>query len=157
VGPATLALVVASVVLVAWIWLMNRRGEPPVGAVEEPALDPEDTAELDRLFDEVTGDVTSTRDGLIAARMQTVIRRRVPVRVVEPVPTLRTSRVRFADGTTIVGHGLVAGDLGVLAAAVRDHSVRVTSCTRGTDGVHVAFDWPGHGLDIVVTGLDQPE
>jgi len=125
----------------------------------ELGVDPDDAAELDARFAAASEDVATSRDEIVAARMAPVVRRRVPVRVLEPMPARGTTRIRFADGTTILARGAMAGDLGVLAAVMREHSVRVTSCARAPDGLHLALDWTGRSrpLDLVVTGLDQPD
>ncbi|MBA3605285.1 MAG: hypothetical protein H0W46_04795 [Acidimicrobiia bacterium] len=81
------------------------------------------------------------------------------MRVLEPLPGRGATRIRFADGTTIVAHGTTAGDLGILAGVMRERSVRVSSCARAADGLHLSLDWTGRmrALDLVVTGLDQPD
>lgn len=126
---------------------------------EELGVDPDDAAELDARFASACRDDATWRDEIVAARMAPVVHRRIPMRVLEPLPERGATRIRFADGTTILAHGTAAGDLGVLAAVMRDHSVRVTSCARAADGLHLALDWTGRNkqLDLVVTGLDQPD
>ena len=162
-GPAVFGVVASLLAVAIWWWRRDslrpqprRDGRRP--DVPEPDLDPADTADLDLLFARAD-DATSTRDDVVATRLDVVRRRAVPVRVVEPVPSLGASRVRFADGTAVIGHGVVAGDMGVLVAAVRDHAVHVESCRREPDGMHVLFAWPGARavLGVVVTGLDQPD
>ena len=162
-GPAVFGVVASLFAVSIWWWRREslrpkprRDGRRPRGP--DPVLDPADASDLDRRF-ALVDDAVSTRDDIVASRLEVVRRRAVPVRVVEPVPSLGASRVRFADGTAVIGHGVVAGDMGVLVAAVRDHAVHVESCRREPDGMHVLFAWPGARavLGVVVTGLDQPE
>jgi hypothetical protein len=163
VGPTVFGVVASLFAVGIWWWRHDslrqppRRDGPPPG-VADPDLDPADAAELDRRF-ALAHDAASTRDDVVATRLEVVRRRAVPVRLVEPVPGLGASRVRFADGTAVIGHGVVAGDMGVLVAAVREHAVHVESCRREPDGMHVLFAWRGapSGLGVVVTGLDQPD
>lgn len=144
-------------------WLAPPVPERPMGSARnfaaELGVDPDDAAELDARFAAATSDDTTWRDDVVAARMAPLVRRRVPMRMLEPLPERGAIRIRFADGTTIVAHGTHGGDLGVLAAVMRDRSVRVSSWARADDGLHLALDWPGRRkqLDLVVTGLDQPD
>jgi len=161
-------LVVAALVGLVVTRIVRRRPPPRRWPGSEPeaasrsgelGLSPEDAAELDARFaDAATADAT-WRDEVVAARMASIVDRRVPLRLIEPIPDRRGTRVRFADGTTIVAHGSAAGDLGVLVAVMGKRSVRVASCVRGADGLHLALDWTGRNrqLDLVVTGLDQPD
>ena len=92
------------------------------------------------------------------ARLRPLVDRRVPVRVVEAVPTRQVVRIRFADGTTVVGRGEVAGDAGVLASLARQQSVWPGSLTTDASGAHVVFSWSGgRCVTLLVTGLDQPD
>jgi hypothetical protein len=167
VGPAVFGVVASLLAVAVWWWrrvsLRPRRDRRRPGGPEPDVdldvdVDPADAADLDRRFARAD-DASRTRDDVVASRLEVVRRRVVPVRLVEPVPGLGASRVRFADGTTVIGHGVAAGDMGVLVAAVRHHAVHVESCRRQPDGMHVQLAWPGApgGLGVVVTGLDQPD
>ena len=78
---------------------------------------------------------------MLLAHLQPLVARKVPVRGVEPVPELRTVRVRFADGTAVVVRGEVAGDAGVLASVLRDHTVLPSACSTDAAGTRLVFDW----------------
>lgn len=160
---AVLGLAASMVAGAIWWWWRQQSTRPAprpeLPPPPEPDLDPGDAADLDRRFAALVEADARARNDVVAFRLDLVRRRAVPVRVVEPVRSLGASRVRFADGTTVIGHGVIAGDMGVLVAAVRHHAVHVASCQRQADGMHVVFRWPGasSGLAVVVTGLDQPD
>jgi hypothetical protein len=137
----------------------------PAAAVTEVAdpaaesIDPEDAADLDARFEQVDGEVSAHRNALFRARVQPLLARRVPVRAIEPVPSLHTVRVRFADGTVLGVRGITPGDVGVLASVVRDHAVCLASCSTDATGTNLVFGWSAgrHTMAVRITGLDQPE
>ena len=131
----------------------------PTARPAEPSLDPADLAELEGRWQLVDEDHHRRRAELLCSRLRPLVDRRVPVRVVEPIPALRVVRIRFADGTAVVGRGEVAGDAGVLAALVRTKSVWPGSFRTDADGTHLRFDWSGgrRHMSVLVTGLDQPD
>lgn len=121
-------------------------------------VDRHDEQDLDERFAAITAECLDEQGQLIAARVSAVVRRGVPVRRVEPVAGLRRSRLHFADGTSVLARGEAPGDVAVLARAVARSRVAPSSCRRAADGVHVHFAWGSRqGVDVVVTGLDQPE
>ena len=83
----------------------------------------------------------------------------MPLRCIEVVPQLRTTRVRFADGTAFVVRGETAGDAGVLASIVRQHRVLPSDYSTDAAGTHLVFDWSDgrRHMSLLVTGLDQPD
>jgi len=155
------AVVVVSAVVAFLLVRRARRRRPPRGVMSwEPSrdIDPLDEYDLDERFAAIAADRLDEQGELIAAHVTPVVRRGVPVRRVEPVAGLRSSRLHFADGTSLLARGEVAGDVAVLAQALQRHRVAPASCVRAPDGVHVHFQWGvRRGVGVVVTGLDQPE
>ncbi len=96
---------------------------------------------------------------LLENHLRPLVARRVPVRCIEVVPQLRTTRVRFADGTAVVVRGEAAGDAGVLASVVRQHRVLPADYRTDDAGTHLVFDWfdGRRHMSLLVTGLDQPD
>jgi hypothetical protein len=153
----TLCLVVGLVVGALVTWRAGR--EPAQAPSEPPGIDPTDLADIDVRFGDVDATHIATRDAVLLAHLQPLVTRKVPVRCVEAVPDLRTVRVRFADGTAVVGHGEVAGDAGILASVVRDHAVLPSACSTDAAGTRLVFDWSGGRGHVAmrVAGLDQPD
>ncbi len=135
----------------------DQRGEPTTQ--ERTELDPRDLADVAARFGAVESDVARRRAELLASRLRPLVDKRVPVRLVEPVPQLGTVRIRFADGTAVMGRGDVAGDAGVLAKLIRERSVWPGSCSTDERGTHLVFAWSGSRkrLSVLVSGLDQPD
>jgi hypothetical protein len=154
VVAAACGLVLALVVR----WRAGMIGRRPLRSATS-TLDPTDLLDVaSRLAALDVGEVRQ-RDELVARRLRPLIDKRVPLRVVEPVPGLRTVRIRFADGTAVMGHGEAAGDAGVLAAMLLRQAVFVRSCDLEVDGTHLRFQRVGRRrlVSFVVTGFDQPD
>lgn len=160
---AAAVTVLAFVAPVSWcVALLVRRHRLGAAGREEPvvdAIDPHDVADLDARFADIECEDALRRDTMLASRLQPLVCRAVPLRCIEPVPCMRTARIRFADGTALVAHGAVPGDIGVLAAALRHHAVRPASWSTGATGTRLVLGWCGdrRRLAVVVTGLDQPD
>ena len=120
---------------------------------------PADVAELTARFARVEADRSAMQRGLLENHLRPLVTRRVPVRCIEVVPQLRTTRVRFADGTAVVVRGEAAGDAGVLASVVRQHRVLPADYRTDDAGTHLVFDWfdGRRHMSLLVTGLDQPD
>lgn len=162
---ATLAGVIAVCALVCGLMARAHRHREqrapgpttPSGAVLEQLIDPGDVAELEARWHALDADHRRLNE-LLVARLRPLVDRRVPVRVVEPIPTRHVVRIRFADGTAVVGRGEIAGDAGVLASLARQQSVWPRSLTTDASGAHVVFSWSGgRCVTVLVTGLDQPD
>jgi hypothetical protein len=106
----------------------------------------------------VEADHARDRDAHVAVRLQPLVDRRVPARVVEAVPALHAARIRFADGTAVFVESSVPGDVAVLASWVRGRSVLPAACSTSTRGTHLLFKSPTRARDVCVrvTGVDQP-
>ncbi len=156
-GLLTVCLIVGVTV---WSLVSARAATRPAPVEPElPGVDPSDLADLGARFGDIDVEHAAARDALLLAHLQPLVSRRVPVRCVEPVPELRTVRVRFADGTAVVVRGEVAGDAGVLASVVRDHAVLPSACSADAAGTRLVFDWSGGRCHVAmrVAGLDQPD
>ena len=163
---ATIAGGIAVCALVCGLLARARRHR--VASTPEPAtsremaleqlIDPGDVAELEARWQELDADHRRLNE-LLVARLRPLVDRRVPVRVVEAIPARQVVRIRFADGTAVVGRGEVAGDAGVLASLARQQSVWPGSLTTDASGAHVVFSWSGgrRCVTVLVTGLDQPD
>jgi hypothetical protein len=143
---------------VRWLSGRRRRGVRPDRA-DRLGVAPDDAADLAGRLAAVEADEGEDRDRRLARRLDVVVTRRVPVRVVEAVPTRGAARVRFADGTAVFVRGVIPGDVGVLASWVAEGSVLPQRCSTEADGTHLDLASPSgrRTLSIVVTGYDQPD
>ncbi len=97
---------------------------------------------------------------LLASVLRPLVRRSVPPRLVEAGPAVRSARLHFADGTTVLVRSLRPGDLTALAVVMRRCSAKPVSCTMAPDGsTQLRLVWPGgqRPLALQVLGLDQPD
>jgi hypothetical protein len=143
---------------VRWFRGRRRRAErPDRGAPLGHASD--EIAELEERFAAVESEEARDRDRRLARRLDALVARQVPVRVVEAVPAAGAARLRFADGTAVFARGAVAGDVGLLASWVNDGSVSPARCSTGAGGTSLEFASPvrRRSVSIIVTGFDQPE
>jgi hypothetical protein len=160
----TLLVVAAAAVIAVAVFAYVARRAPertpaaPVGDAL-PDLDPADVADLQARFDSIDVGQVRRRDELLVSRLRPLVDKRVPVRVVEPVPELHSMRIRFADGTAVIGHGERAGDAGLLASMIRGQSVWPGAYSTDAAGTHLRFDSSRRRtcVSVVVTGLDQPD
>lgn len=96
----------------------------------------------------------------LSSRLQPLVQRGVPPRVIEAAPVPRAARLRFADGTTVLVQVAVPGELGTLALTMRQGSLKPAGWTADADGsVHLQLCTPfEHGcMSLHVVGLDQPD
>jgi hypothetical protein len=128
------------------------------GRIAPQFPDPDEAADIDARLAAVMAECGDHRTNL-AIRLQPLVERQVPARCIEAAPHLRASRIRFADGTTVLARGTVPGQVAVLAAEIRIRSLPPAACTVDEDGTHLLFGWPGarRTLSILVTGMDQPD
>jgi hypothetical protein len=151
-----LVMAVAAAVAVTIVLLRRRRRSR---GFDELPLDPADVADLTARFARVEADQAATQRALLEYHLRPLVVRRVPVHCIEVVPQLRTTRVRFADGTAVVVRGEAAGDAGVLATVVRQHRVLAADYRTDDAGTHLVFGWfdGRRHMSLLVTGLDQPD
>ncbi|MDQ3054551.1 MAG: hypothetical protein M3R66_12290 [Actinomycetota bacterium] len=147
----TLAVVLAVIGL--GVWLLRR------DHLARPGTEIAEPVDLDVRLDAAFAEMVDQRDELIASRLDQVVIRQVPVRRLEAVPELHTVRLCFADGTRMFGKGAKPGDLGVLSMLVAKHVVRPTRSRRDGAGNHLMLRVEGRRepVDVVITGLDQPD
>ncbi len=117
-------------------------------------------AELDAVL--AAADSEDRRDfsRRLSSRLQPLVQRGVPPRVIEAAPVPRAARLRFADGTTVLVKVNVPGELGTLALTMRHRSLRPAACTTDPDGsAHLLLSCSGEHrrLSLHVVGLDQPD
>ncbi|HYA45878.1 MAG TPA: hypothetical protein VED59_09730 [Acidimicrobiales bacterium] len=120
---------------------------------------PAQSAEIDALL------AAAATDNLefairLSSRLQPLVQRGIPPRVIEAAPVPHAARLRFADGTAVVVRGVVPGDVGVLAVAMRRGSVKTAAHATSPEGkTRLLLTWPGarRGLWLYVLGLDQPD
>ena len=132
----------------------NRASRPS----RDDGVDPFDAAEIEIRLNAIGSEQADAYGRRLAALIQRLVDRGVPARVVEIEPGFAAARIRFADGTTVLARGDTAGDLGILAAVMRECSATPASCVTDASGTHVTFAWPGRRrrLSVHVIGVDQP-
>ncbi len=143
------------------LWSLARRpGRAHSNLLAAPAgIDPAEAAAIEALFAAVDADRAPLARHL-SWRLGPLVERGVPPRVIEAAPVPRAARLRFADGTTVVVKSVSPGDLGVLAVAMRQGSVRPAGCGTDPEGrARLLFTWLGghRSLSLRVVGLDQPD
>jgi hypothetical protein len=140
-------------------WFRGRRPTAEAPARDPSGLDPVDLADIDQRLAAVHRDAAHDRDLRLAVLLHRLVDKGVPLRVVEPVPSLRTARMRFADGTAVLVRGDVRGDVAVLAGWMRDGSIVPTACSTRGDGTHLVLRsrCHAHPVSVRVTGMDQPD
>jgi hypothetical protein len=136
-------------------WPSRRRAESPPAA-SWPALDPVDIVEMGARLAAI--DRGKPPLGL-QLRLRPLVDRSVPVRYIATTSYVRTCRVRFADGTTVLARGARPGDMAVLVAAMRSRSLPPLACRTDLDGTHLVFAGLRRSttLSLVVTGMDQAD
>ena len=103
-------------------------------------VEPDDMAELTALLDAVALEHAERLASRLVALLALVVRRRVPVRLVEPGPVDHLVRIRFADGTAVLARGRQPGALGLLAVDVLSHqSVCLVVAEQVGDMIAVRF------------------
>ena len=130
----------------------HRRADPGHDLTD---IDPDMFEMLQTVSVELSGELHA----LIASRVNVLIRRRTPLRVVESAMSVHAVRLRFADGTTLIVHGAHAGDAGLLAARLLFGAVTAARCEVGVDGIRLqlACAQRPKRLWVDVLGLDQPD
>ena len=143
------------------LWSLARHpGRANSGLVPPPArIAPADAAAIDAMFAVLDPDLLHLARR-VSWRLRPLVERGVPPRVIEAAPVPRAARLRFADGTTVVVKGVTPGDIGVLAVAMRQGSVKPARCETDAEGrARLLFTWLGghRSLSLRVVGLDQPD
>lgn len=117
-----------------------------------------------------TAAIAATRNGaygeeptiarFIDVRLRSLLSRGVPPRALEHAPVPGAARLRFADGTTLLVSGVVPGDVGKLAVALKWGPVKLSGFGTRQDGATcLSFASSGRGgvLHVLALGLDQPD
>jgi hypothetical protein len=140
-------------------WLAHRRTMSAARLVAVPAVSTSAAPEIDALL---TLTDTDRRDFArrLSSRLQPLVQRGVPPRVIEAAPAPRAARLRFADGTTILVKVAVPGQLGTLALTMRHGSLKPAGWRTDPDGsAHLLLSSSAEDrcLSLHVVGLDQPD
>ncbi|HOB04931.1 MAG TPA: hypothetical protein PKM36_06630 [Propionibacteriaceae bacterium] len=99
---------------------------------------------------------------LLGVRLDQLMARRIPVRGVSAGPVLHSTRLRFADGTTLLVRSERSGNMArVLQAVLSGRPVLVERWERRSGGLALALAVQSSGrrlhLGMVVLGPDQPD
>ncbi|RCK69518.1 hypothetical protein DT076_11675 [Desertihabitans brevis] len=133
-------------------WWPRRRG--PDRREEASALPP---LELGWDLDADARELEQRRASLLMSRLQVLQARRVPLRVLSASPVSGVARLGFADGTALLVRVNRRGDTLATAVLVRRRSVRLCRYWRDVDGPRALLGWDDHRLEVLVTGVDQPD
>ena len=145
----------------ARLWPLARRrassGSSLLGL--SAGIDPTGVGEVEAVLAAVD---TDRRDFALrlSSRLQPLVRRGVPPRVIEGAPVPRTARLRFADGTTVLVKVDVPGELGTLAVIMRRGSLKPAALKTDFDGsarLLLSCSDEHRGVSLHVVGLDQPD
>lgn len=139
--------------------LLGRHSDRERGPLDLSGVDPVEASEIEAMLSAVSTGVGDLALRL-SWRLNPLVQRCVPARVIEAGPVPFAARLRFADGTAVVVKSAVPGDVGVLAVAMRRGSVKPAACRTDADGAtRLVFTWPGRHRDLSlrVVGLDQPD
>jgi hypothetical protein len=136
-------------------WPARRRTITPAVSAW-PGLDPADVAEIGARLAAIDGGKPPLG---LQLRLRPLVDKSVPLRHIAATSYVRTCRVRFADGTTVLARGARPGDVAVLAAAMRSRSLPPLACRTDLDGTHLVFAGLRRSttLSLVVTGMDQAD
>jgi len=152
-------LVTVAVLGVAWLvrrWQAGRRSPQDTAA---ELFDPGDVADLEERFHSIATEIRRSHDALLVDRLRHLVCREVPARRVTAAPGVRTARVHFADGTTVLVQGDRPGDIATLVRWAYDRSVLARACRVDERGTSLVFEPRGRrgSLELTVTGMDQPD
>lgn len=166
-----MALLLVAAGLSAMVWLGARRtrhhrseplgnGLSRVDLLDDGDFDPADLAELSATMTAIAHEHQQqhpafTESGL-RLRLQRVINRRSPVRMITAAPIPGATRICFADGTGILVR-CQHGRLALLAHQAGRQPVCLRSCRVGPEGPELVFDYPGGRFTAVVVGFDQAD
>lgn len=131
------------------------RSRKPRG--DEPALTPDDEAELARGFAAAEHDDSHILDALLDRRLRTVQSRRVPLRAVRPAPGVHTGRLVFANGMVLLARARRPGELYLVALNVHAHAICLDSWSREPDGTVLRLTWNAETAELLALGLDQAD
>jgi hypothetical protein len=136
----------------AWRRWPSRRRE---SETPWPALYSPDVAEIDARL----AAISAVSPPALALRLTPLVDKSVPLRHITATSYVRTCRVRFADGTTVLARGARPGDVAVLVAAMRSRSLPPLACRTDLEGTHLVFAGLRRSttLTLLVTGMDQAD
>ncbi len=137
---------------IALLLLLARRR--PTRRPPSLGLDPADVRELDALGRLVAEEHSERVHQLVAARLQVIVGRGVPVAAVEPTGIQGRWLLRFADSTALVVESRHPGDMAVLSMRLMQHRVRLVAFAERPGATELDVSWGlGHlRLDAVGVG-----
>jgi hypothetical protein len=141
-------------------WLAHRRTVTGADVLGLSEAAPAEAEEIEAVLAAVDVDNTREFARRLSSRLQPLVERGVPPRVIEAAPVPRAARLRFADGTTVLVKVSAPGELGTLALTMRHGSLKPAGWRTGPDGsAHLLLSFPPEHrlLALHVVGLDQPD
>lgn len=134
------------------------RSSPRPDPAATATLSAQDLADVRARFAAVLGEDARSRDVLVGARLEVLVRRRVPLRLLRPAPGEHVARLVFADGTVLLARAAEPGEIYRVAMHVEKHHVCLQAWAPHPDGqaLRLAWDPRGHA-DLVALGLDQAD
>jgi hypothetical protein len=140
-------------------WLARRRTVTNTDFQGLPAAAPGEAEQIEAVL--AAADVDRREFARrLSLRLQPLVQRGVPPRVIEAAPAPRAARLRFADGTAVLVKATVPGELGALALTMRHGSLKPSGWSTGPDGsahLLLSFSAEHRLLSLHVVGLDQPD
>jgi hypothetical protein len=140
-------------------WLAHRRAVAVTDVLGLPEAATEEAREIEAVLAAIDVDRREFARRL-SSRLQPLVERGVPPRVIEAAPVPRAARLRFADGTTVLVRVAVPGELGTLALTMRHGSLKPAGWRTDPDGsahLLLSFSAEHRLLSLHVVGLDQPD
>lgn len=158
---AALAIVVALLILTCLILVIVRVATVPHRDAEADGMEPEwlsaqDRIELDQAFARAETEIGHSAPEVLLSRLQPVIRRRAPLRCVRRAPSAGTTRLSFADGTTILVRSQ-GGALARLALVANQTPVLLTACEPERSSARLTFEYAGTKILAVAVAVDQAD
>lgn len=123
----------------------------------DPAIAPQDEAELTREFAAVEQESGHALESLLELRVRVLASRHVPLRAIRTSPGPHTGRLVFADSTVLLARARRPGELYRLALALPDHSLTIETWSHEAEGTALRFTWSGESAELLVLGLDQAD
>ena len=136
---------------VALLLLLARR--PGTRRSPSLGLDPADVRELDVLGERLVGEHRARTRQLVAARLQLVLGRGVPVQAVEPTGVRGQGVLRFADSTSLLVAAHHPADLAVLSMHLLKHRVRLVGYVEREESTELDVSWGQGHLHLRAVGV----
>lgn len=136
---------------VALLLLLARR--PSTRRSPSLGLDPADVRELDALGEVLVGEHRARTRQLVAARLQLVLGRGVPVQAIEPTGVPGRWVLRFADASALIVTSRHSSDLAVLSMHLLQHRVRLVGYVERGESTELDVSWGQGNLRLEAVGV----